>query len=774
MPTYLIEREIPGAEPASPTTSCAGSRRSPTTPSRASSGRTRGATATWPATRSTASTRPRAPRSSSSTRRRGGFPADLVAEVSAVFDSTGPREPPGLTRADAAPRRRPRARAVSPASRSAVTGRHGRERAQLRAALAAARGGPRLARCCVSGEAGVGKTRLVEEALGDGRRCVRGVAVPPAARRSARSSPPCAASCAREPGRPRRLRPAAAAPRAAAPRARRGAARRRTARRCSRRSAAACATMVAERPGGDAARRRPAVRRGDARAARRARARPARAAAARSSPPTAPTSSRAPPAAAPAPRPAPRPRARRADRRAARRRGHRRGWSSRCSARRPSPRLAAAAARAHRRRPVLRRGADRGAGRRRAPRARARTARSSRSTPTSPLPQTIRDAVLVRTRLAVRRGARAPPRPRPRSAPSFDLELVAEAGGEDGLAELLAAGLIARDAAAAAPPSATRSRARRSTTTSRGCAAARCTAGSPRRCARAAPTPPRWRRTGSARATRRARSRRCSTAAAAAAAVHAYRDAARLGRQALDLWPEGERARRPAGSRRALRRPRRAGRRPRRGGPRAARGRRRAPRRRRGPRAGRRRAAHRRASTRCRATASARWPRGASPPRRTRRTACPARPRPSGSSCAGYLQSAGRHAEAAETARLAGEEAVRAERTDLRARAMGLQGVAARQGRRLRRRHRDHPRRPVPRARARAHRRGGGGLPAARHRPRDPRATTAAPARRSARRSASARPPDAGALRAGLPQLHGLRAARARRLGPGRSSSATS
>ena len=43
---------------------------------------------------------------------------------------------------------------------------------------------------------------------------------------------------------------------------------------------------------------------------------------------------------------------------------------------------------------------------------------------------------------------------------------------------------------------------------------------------------------------------------------------------------------------------------------------------------------------------------------------------------AGYLQSSGRHSEAVELATLAGEEAVRAERVDLRARALGLQGVA--------------------------------------------------------------------------------------------------
>jgi DNA-binding CsgD family transcriptional regulator/tetratricopeptide (TPR) repeat protein len=43
---------------------------------------------------------------------------------------------------------------------------------------------------------------------------------------------------------------------------------------------------------------------------------------------------------------------------------------------------------------------------------------------------------------------------------------------------------------------------------------------------------------------------------------------------------------------------------------------------------------------------------------------------------AGYLQSAGKHGEAVELTRQAGEEAGRAERTDLRARALGLQGVA--------------------------------------------------------------------------------------------------
>ena len=43
---------------------------------------------------------------------------------------------------------------------------------------------------------------------------------------------------------------------------------------------------------------------------------------------------------------------------------------------------------------------------------------------------------------------------------------------------------------------------------------------------------------------------------------------------------------------------------------------------------------------------------------------------------AGYLQSAGSHSDAVELARLAGEGARRADRTDLRARALGLEGVA--------------------------------------------------------------------------------------------------
>jgi DNA-binding NarL/FixJ family response regulator len=47
---------------------------------------------------------------------------------------------------------------------------------------------------------------------------------------------------------------------------------------------------------------------------------------------------------------------------------------------------------------------------------------------------------------------------------------------------------------------------------------------------------------------------------------------------------------------------------------------------------------------------------------------------------AAYLQSAGKHGEAVALARVAGEEAQRAERIDLRARALGLEGVATAKG----------------------------------------------------------------------------------------------
>ena len=78
------------------------------------------------------------------------------------------------------------------------------------------------------------------------------------------------------------------------------------------------------------------------------------------------------------------------------------------------------------------------------------------------------------------------------------------------------------------------------------------------------------------------------------AAVHAYRDAARVGRQALSLWPEGERGIRAHRAPREVRAGCEPRRRARRGGPRPARGRRRAAHRGGRPGTGRRRAQPRR------------------------------------------------------------------------------------------------------------------------------------------------------------------------------------
>ena len=231
-------------------------------------------------------------------------------------------------------------------------------------------------------------------------------------------------------------------------------------------------------------------------------------------------------------------------------------------------------------------------------------------------------------------------------------------------------------------------------------------------------------------------------------------------------------SREPSASPRSSARPlRRAGRRARRGRPRPARGRRRAPRLRRRPRAGRRRAPDGVDLRRCRATV----PRARRAPRRRRGLR--------GQRAAGRGRGrAARHRGLPAvrrrcTPRRRGrrgrprEEAVRAERADLQARAMGLEGVARVEGRRLRRGHRDDPGGPLAGARARAHRRGAPrSTSASAPRARSP-ATTPARATRSARRSASATPPGEGAA-AHLPELHGLRPARARRLGRGRASSA--
>jgi DNA-binding CsgD family transcriptional regulator len=159
------------------------------------------------------------------------------------------------------------------------------------------------------------------------------------------------------------------------------------------------------------------------------------------------------------------------------------------------------------------------------------------------------------------------------------------------------------------------------------------------------------------------------------ASVHAYRDAARAGRQAVDMWPEGERgAERIEVLERHARFAELAGELAE-----AARAQREVAAARRSEGAGRGLAdAERRLAAiyelqgdRKRALAA----------RRVAADAYAANGLPGDAAAerliaAGYLQSRGEHGEAVELARRAAEEATRAERTDLRARALGLEGVA--------------------------------------------------------------------------------------------------
>jgi DNA-binding NarL/FixJ family response regulator len=289
------------------------------------------------------------------------------------------------------------------------------------------------------------------------------------------------------------------------------------------------------------------------------------------------------------------------------------------------------------------------------------------------LPQTIRDAVLVQAASLSDR-ARAVADTAAAIGPSFDVDLVAALEGEDGLSELLAGGLIREvDAGRAAFRHPLAQEAiyddlpwlRRRAIHRRVAEALRAHGADP------AEVATHWL---AARDASRALEALLE-AIAAAAAVHAYRDAARLGRQALDVWPEGERgperlavveryavhaelagdlgeaaraqrevvaARHAAGADRALADAER-----RIAGIYALQG------------------------DRERALAA----------RRVAAEAYAANGLPGEAAAerlvmAGYLQSAGLHAEAAETARLAASEAVRADRAGLRARAMGLHGVA--------------------------------------------------------------------------------------------------
>ena len=156
-----------------------------------------------------------------------------------------------------------------------------------------------------------------------------------------------------------------------------------------------------------------------------------------------------------------------------------------------------------------------------------------------PVPDTVREAVLVGiSELSAE--AREAAEAAAVVGQQFDLALAAELASDAGLAELVEAGLLEEQAIRARPPSATRWRRRRSTPRCPGCGAATSTAA--RRGARGARRlQPRDRRpTGSAPATRPAPARRWSRAARESEALHAHRDATRAAREALELWPEDE------------------------------------------------------------------------------------------------------------------------------------------------------------------------------------------------------------------------------------------
>jgi DNA-binding CsgD family transcriptional regulator len=290
-----------------------------------------------------------------------------------------------------------------------------------------------------------------------------------------------------------------------------------------------------------------------------------------------------------------------------------------------------------------------------------------------PLPQTVRDAVLVHM-TALPDTARAAAEVAAVAGPLVDLDIVAGVADEHGLAELLGAGLLieiepgrarfrnplAREAIYDDVPWLRRRALHRRF-------AEALSAGGHDRAAVAT----HWL---AARDNSRALAALLE-AIAAREAVHAHRDAARLGSQALELWPEGERA----GERIAVLEQyavhaELAG-----DLGEAARAQREVVAARRAEGAGRALAdAERRIAAiyalqgdRAKALAA----------RRVAAEAYAANGLPGEAAAerlvtAAYLQSAGSHAEAVATARLAGEEAQRADRLDLRARALGLEGVA--------------------------------------------------------------------------------------------------
>jgi len=290
-----------------------------------------------------------------------------------------------------------------------------------------------------------------------------------------------------------------------------------------------------------------------------------------------------------------------------------------------------------------------------------------------PLPQTIRDAVLLRT-AGLSDEARATAEAAATAGAAFDLELVASLGFESGLPELLAIGLIAEaepGRAAFRHPLA-RDAVYEDIPWLRRRALHRTLAGAlEERGETAAEIASHWL---AAREDERGLDA-LVRAVGELSALHAHRDAARLARQALELWPGGERGAErvellerhalcaelagelaeAARSQREVVAARRAG-----GTGRALAD------------------AERRLAGICELQGDRERALAA---RRVAADAFAANGLPGDAAAerliaAGYLQSAGSHSAAVELARLAGDEARRAERTDLRARALGLEGVA--------------------------------------------------------------------------------------------------
>ncbi len=290
-----------------------------------------------------------------------------------------------------------------------------------------------------------------------------------------------------------------------------------------------------------------------------------------------------------------------------------------------------------------------------------------------PLPQTVRDAVLVQL-AGLSDGARSAAETAAVAGATLDLDLVAGVGDEAGLAELLTTGLLvetepgraafrhplAREAIYDGVPWLRRRALHR-----------RYAEALHERGHDPAEVATHWL---AARDAPRALEALLE-AIAGRVAVHAHRDAARLGRQALDLWPEGERgAERIAVVERHARYAELAG-----DLAEAARAQREVVAARRAEGAGRALADAERRIAGIYALQGDRP--HALAARRVAAEAFAANGLPGEAAAerlvaAAYLQSAGNHTEAAATAQRAGEEAMRAERTDLRVRAMGLEGVA--------------------------------------------------------------------------------------------------